>query len=276
LALLKEHHLFIGTWDEHEDKRRTRVTSILDFIAQTFDASKIAKGSVNIGKYDEWAKKTFPRGLMGRRKRYLNEEGKVIEGRHRSCVGPKFISVFMSIAEFGLLTDKNQDDSLPHKRAEMVWNALYAKGLISVKFCARKWAVCREEMVKSEIIVITDRNYGPQKAMKWDEGRYFPGLGLWKCKRQPSLLEPGCYSTRTRREEREQEHNTLLYKQPTDFRDFGSGQFSRPPPVEKQAASSNITHQNDIPEARTWKIRSHCLARPQHRLQRFRVGQAVI
>jgi hypothetical protein len=231
--LLKEHHLFNGTWEENEDKRKIRVTGILDFITKTFDASKIAKGSVNIGKYDEWAKKKFPRGLTRRKRRYLNEEGKIVEGRHRSCVGPKFISVFMSIAEFGLLTDKNQDDSLPHKRAAMVWNALYAKGLISVKFCARKWAVCREEMAKSEIIVITDRNYGPQKAMKWDEGRFFPGLGLWKCKRRSSLLEPGCYSTRTRREEREEEHNTLLYKQPADFPDLGSGQFSRPPPIEK-------------------------------------------
>jgi hypothetical protein len=112
LALLKQHHLFSGTWDEHEDKRRTRVTSILDFIAKTFDASKIARGSVNIGKYDEWAKKKFPKGLTGRKKRYLNEDGKIVVGCHRSCVGPKFISVFMSIAEFGLLTDKNSDDSL--------------------------------------------------------------------------------------------------------------------------------------------------------------------
>jgi hypothetical protein len=228
LCLFQSNRLFSGAWGDNENKRKTRTQSILTFISQTFDASKCAKGSVNVGKYDEWAKKKFPNGFTGGRKRYLNQEGKVVRGCRRSHVGPTFISVFMSIAEFALLIDKNKDETFPHKRAEQVWNALYLRGLISVKFCARKWAVCREEMVRCGVIVITDRNYGPERAMKWEEGRFFPGLGLWKGEKQVSLMGPSKLEKKNNRETR---HNTLLYTQPANMRRHGGEGHARPPPL---------------------------------------------
>jgi hypothetical protein len=227
LGLFQSNRLFSGAWGDNENRRQTRTQCILTFISQTFDASKCAKGSVNVGKYDEWTRKTFPTGITGGRKRYLSEEGTVVEGCRRSHVGQQFISVFMSIAEFALLLDKNKDGTFPHRRAEEVWNALYRKGLISVTFCARKWAVCREEMVRSGVIAITDRNYGPERAMKWEEGRFFPGLGLWKREKQVSLMVP----IRQEKKTEEQRHNTLLYTQPEKMRRHDRRGNPRPPPL---------------------------------------------
>jgi hypothetical protein len=228
LALIREHRLFNGAWAENESKRRSRTDSILTFISQTFDASKCENGSVNVGKYDEWAKNKFPNGFTGRRKRYLNEDGKIVCGCRRNRVGPRFISVFMSIAEFALLTDKNKDGSFPHKRAEKVWNALNLKGLISVKFCARKWAVCRESLVQHGIIEMTDRNYGPERAMKWEAGPFFPFLGLWQGEKQVSLSVP----LRVEKKRVEERHNTLLYMQPGKLTGVDGKSMPRPPPEE--------------------------------------------
>jgi hypothetical protein len=186
------------------------VRDILKFIAATFDAGKCAHGSVSVGKYDEWAAEKFPGGLTGRTRSGLAEDGNVVDGQ-AVHVSPGFIGVFLAVCEFALLTDKNQDDSLPHRRAQELWEALYAKGLISVPFCARKWAACREEMVRHGVVAITDRDYRHGKAMRWALGPYFPFLGLWKTPRPPSLLGPGCLTRRWRR--REQGHNTLLRKQ---------------------------------------------------------------
>ena len=226
LSLFQKNRLFSGEWSDNKSKRKTRTESILTFMGQTFDASKCAKGSVNIGKYDEWAKKAFPNGFKGRSRRYLNEKGEITENHHRTCVSARFLSVFMSIAEFALLTDKNKDGSFPHKRAERVWNALYAKKLITVRFCARKWAQTRERLVQHGVIVITDRNYGPDKAMKWKEGSYFPGLDLWKGEKLESLGAPHVLDERRQNNE----HNTLLYKQPVKSGEFHVKGVPRSPP----------------------------------------------
>src|SRR5260370_14194922 len=198
LALFHDRRLFSGNWEENLTRRILRVRSILHFIATTFDASKCAKGSVNVGKYDAWAKKNFPNGLRGRKRRALALDCTVTE-RPGIHVSSKFIAGFLSVCEFALLTDKNRDNTLPHKRAKEIWDSLYAKGLISVPFCARKWATCRDEMVKCGIVQITNRHFGPGKAMEWALGPYFPFLGLWKAKKQSSLQGPGCFTKNKRR-----------------------------------------------------------------------------
>jgi hypothetical protein len=210
LKYLHEHNLFTGPWEENQGRRRSRVKDILKFIERTFDPGKCANGSVNVGKYDAWAAKKFPGGLTGRTRSGLDENGNKVEGQPIH-VSPGFIAAFLAVTEFALLIDKNQDESLPHHRAESLWEALYAKGLFSVSFCARKWAVCREAMVRHGVVAITDRDYHHGKAMKWAVGPYFPFLGLWKTPKQPSLLGPGCFTKRLR--EKQQRHNTLLLKQ---------------------------------------------------------------
>jgi hypothetical protein len=228
LRYLRDERLYTPPWDEHLARRKARVRSILNFIARTFDPAKCAKGSVNVGKYDAWAEKKFPQGLTARGRKGMDEYGEVVEGQGVQ-VGPRFIAAFVAVCEFALLADKNRDDSLPHRRAEELWEALHAKGLVPVAFCARKWAACRDELERHGIIRVTDRDYGPGKAMRWDVGVYFPFLGLWKRERQRSRVGGGTLPGR-RREEREKGHNTWLYQRPPGT---GSGvrlMPARPPP----------------------------------------------
>jgi hypothetical protein len=228
LRYLRAERLYTPPWEGHLARRKSRVRSILNFIALTFDPAKCARGAVNAGKYDAWAERKFPEGLIARGRKDLTEYGEVVEGQGVQ-VSHRFIAAFLAVCEFALLIDKNRDDSLPHRRAEELWQALYAKGLLSVPFCARKWAACRDELERHGIIKVTDRDYGPNKAMKWDLGPYFPFLGLWKAPKQRSLVGEGCLPGK-RKETREQGHNTWLCQQPART---GSGvrlRPARPPP----------------------------------------------
>jgi hypothetical protein len=232
MQCLQDHRLFTGSWEQNLTRRKTRVYNILAFVAERFDPSKCANGHVNIGKYDEWAKKKFPNGLVGGHRRYMDEDGNIVDVAQNVHVSIKFIAVFVAVAEFALLTDKNQDNSVPHDRCKELWQALKAKGLIAVSFNDRKWAVCREELAKLGIIAITDRNYGPDKAMKWDTGTYFPGLGLWKTNKQPSLLGPVDLASFLlgKNEKTTEEHNTFLSQVTREESVLGRLSRSRPPP----------------------------------------------
>jgi hypothetical protein len=231
LDFLKDNSLFTGPWEENLSRRQTRVKSILRFVARTFDARKCGNGSVNVGKYDQWTRRSFPTGLVGGKGDYLTEEGTVVRVEKNIPVGPDFIGVFMAVCEFALLADKNRDGSLPHARAEELWNKLQAEGVITVKFDARKWAVCRDELEKHGIIQITDRCYGHGKAMKWAVGLYFPFLGLWKTPKQPSRLGPvGTVTVFSERGEREETHNTLLHSQSPRGAVSAGSRLPRPPP----------------------------------------------
>jgi hypothetical protein len=223
LRYLRDERLFTHPWEEHLARRKARVRSILDFIARTFDPAKCAKGSVNVGKYAAWAEKQFPEGLIARGRKDLTEYGEIIDG-HEMNVGPQLIAAFVAVCEFALVIDKNRDDSLPHNRAQQLWEALYAKGLISIPFCARKWAACRDELERHGIVKVTDRDYGPGKAMRWATGPYFPFLGLWKGQKQRSLVGAGTLPGR-RKGTKEEGHNTWLYPRPPGT---GSGVRSRP------------------------------------------------
>jgi hypothetical protein len=227
LTYLHEENLFTGPWGQHRARRAARVKSILGFIARTFDPGRCAQGAVNVGKYDAWAAEKFPGGLTGRTRSRLTEEGEKVDGQEVN-VGRGFIAVFLAVCEFALLTDKNRDGSLPHRRAEELWQALYAKGLVSVPFDARKWAVCREGMVRHGVVVITDRDYHTGKAMRWDLGPYFPFLGLWKRPKPKSLPGPGSLVKKKRATTHK--HNTLLRRQPRRTGLVSPRMAARPPP----------------------------------------------
>lgn len=232
MQCLQDHHLFTGSWDQNLTRRKIRVRGILAFVAETFDPSKCANGSVNVSKYDEWARKKFPKGLIGGHRKEMDEFGNVVEVAQNIYISTKFMAVFMAVVEFALITDKNQDDTVPHDRCKELWNTLKEKGLIAVSFNDRKWAVCREELAKLGIITITDRNYSPTKAMKWDTGTYFPGLGLWKTKKRPSLQEPVALASflQGKNEKRAEGQNTFLLMEAGEDGVLGRLSRSRPPP----------------------------------------------
>jgi len=218
-------------------------------MSRTFNAAKCEQGSVNVGKYDDWAAERFPRGLTGRKRKDLTPEGKVVARGKVTRVSSDFVAVFLSVCEFGLVVNQNQDQTLPHKRAEALWDALHAKELINERFCARKWAVCREAMVRHGIIRITNRSYGPGHAMQWAVGPYFPFLGLWKARKKKDSagsrlhagkntwlsqerLSASTVSGSFKETDRAtQGHNTLLYKQPPKSMKLVSCRLPRPPPV---------------------------------------------
>jgi hypothetical protein len=228
LRYLRAERLFTPPWEEHLARRKSRVASILRFIATTFDPARCARESVNVHKYGQWAEKKFPEGLIACGRKSLTEYGEVVGGPQVN-VGPQFIAAFVAVCEFALLTDKNQDGSLPHRRAEQLWEALHPKGLLSVAFCARKWAACRDELERHGIVKVTDRDYGPGKAMRWDVGPYFPFLGRWKGQKHRSLVGGGILPG-GRKGTREKGHNTWLCQQPPGT---GSGvrlMPARPPP----------------------------------------------
>lgn len=198
LDYINQNGLFTGSWQQNAARRKARVKNILKRIAKTFDlnkcstrtmdAAKLEAWSVaNANKYEAWAKKKFPTGITGG-KQYVGEDGEIYQ--QHLHVGPQFIGVFIAVCEFGLVVDRNDDDSLPHERAKKTWKALHDKGLVTVPFCDRKWAVCRDVLDGYDIVKVIDRDYCSNKAMKWAVGQFFPGLGLWKTKKVPSLLPP--------------------------------------------------------------------------------------
>ena len=241
LDYIKQNFLFTGSWQQNEARRKARVKNILKRIAKTFDPNKCGTRTVdaaklqgwaatNANKYEAWAKKKFPTGITGG-KQYVGEDGEIYQ--QRLLVGPQFIGVFIAVCEFGLLVDKNEDDSLPHERAKATWKILHDNGLVTVPFCDRKWAVCRDMLEQYGIVKVIDRDYCTNKAMKWAVGHFFPGLGLWKTKKMPSLLPP---ITLTEFAEmngtREQEGlNSLLRQQSAETGERSFLHLIRPPPT---------------------------------------------
>jgi hypothetical protein len=238
LEFLRDERLFTGPWEQHLTRRKARVRAILRYITRTFDASKCARGSVNVGKYNGWVAVHFPWGLAGRRRKDLTPEGEVVERGNVTRVRPIFLATFLAICEFALVLSKNKDQSLPTRRAKQLWDALYAKGLVKERFSGRKWAVCREAMVRHGVIRITDRSYGPGHAMRWDVGPYFPYLGLWKAvRRERSRVQVPrtCQDTKHSRQRGERtgrkRYNTWLYKHPLKGACVASCRLPRPPPT---------------------------------------------
>jgi hypothetical protein len=238
LDFLRDERLFTGPWEEHLTRRKARVRAILRYITRTFDASKCARGSVNVGKYRGWVAVHFPWGLAGRRRKDLTPAGEVVERGNVTRVRPAFLATFLAVCEFALATNENKDQTLPTRRAQQLWDALYEKGQVQERFCGRKWAVCREAMVRYGVIRITDRSYGPGHAMRWDVGPYFPYLGLWKAGRRertkgaaPRTCQGGKHGRQREEGTENKRHNTLLYKHPLKGACIATCRLPRPPPL---------------------------------------------
>src|SRR5262249_43227248 len=88
LDFLKANNLFTGPWGENLSRRKTRVRGILKFLARDFDAGKCGKGSVNVGRYESWAREKFPEGLVGGTAGYLTEEGEVVRVKKNLRISP--------------------------------------------------------------------------------------------------------------------------------------------------------------------------------------------
>ena len=158
----------------------------------------------------------------------------IVREQSRTVADWEFVSVFLSLVEYVVLHDKNNDDSVPSARAQSLWTLLFDQGVIAVPFCPRKWKIVRDRLERLGVLKI-DHLYYRGQAMKWWANTWFPGLGLWKAKKAKRLGEalPVMEFLIGQREGREI-HNSLVQhiskesEAPSLF--WGSG---RDPPTNK-------------------------------------------
>ena len=165
---------------------------ILQHVAETFDPAKCCgpRYRISFGKYDKWAHAHAFGGIRGRDRRFVDEYGNVVVKKSRRMVGWQFVSAFLSVIEFCLISDPNEDGSLPQDRAEDLWDGCFKAGLIKVPFCEKKWSICRDWLEEQGVIKIVDRRYWRGRAMRWAVSTDLDRMlaEWWRKKRKPSLI----------------------------------------------------------------------------------------
>ena len=237
LAYIKANDLFTGSWEHNCGRRRGRVKWILKRIAKTFDSAKCrgVRHEIKVGQYNNWARSHVgSTGIKGRDRRSIDEYGNEVVTRSRYRVDWQFVSMVCSIVEFCLVDSPNEDGSLPQARAEELWSRCFEGGQVQVRFCEKKWAICRDWLERLGVVKIVDRNWRRGQAMRWKVGDGFDRLPQWwKRERRPSLLEAVALEAFL---EDGKQTTTLLNSYPTqggsDLVDCvpGVSGFTRPPP----------------------------------------------
>jgi hypothetical protein len=116
LDFIKKNSLFTGNWEQRRAKRKVRVGQILSFIGKTFNPALCTgvRHEINFGKFDQWAKQHCPDGWRRQASRWLDEYGIAhTRQRSRTVADWQFVSLFLSITEYLVQHDKNEDDSVP-------------------------------------------------------------------------------------------------------------------------------------------------------------------
>ncbi len=192
LDFIQQHGFYTGDWAEGLGRRRTRVGGILNYIANTFDPERCRSSRpvvwIPVGRFKRWSR--ICTGWRAVERITLDEYGRIMRKRDRTVVGPEFLSVFMSVVEYVLITDKNEDDTIPQERAKAIWEDLYRTGQTDVRYCPRKWAVCRNRLEAMGIIRI-DHEHHHGQAMKWWPTDKFPLQPKeWKAEKARGMLDP--------------------------------------------------------------------------------------
>lgn len=186
LDYIKANGFYTPPWDNQA--RADRVKSILEFIAQTFDPEKCkssgeAKPQIKVGKYDNWARQHSGEFRTPARLG-VDEYGRRRIVRAAVRVDHRDFSEFLSVFEFCAVIDPNEDDSIPEKRAQAVWPGQYRP------WNPMRWRLCRDVLERKGVIKVTDRNWGPQKAMRYAPGDGFDRLhAWWKREKKPSMFD---------------------------------------------------------------------------------------
>jgi hypothetical protein len=209
LTFIRQSKLYTGRWEDNYCHRHARVEGILRYISQTFDPSKCqgVHYDIKVGKYDKWARRHCSTGWRSTVHR-VDEYGSVTDIKDRTVADWHFVSVFLSIAEYCLLQDKNPDNSVPQARVEELWGLLEEKGIIDFVFCPRKWKIVRDKLERRGLLSVNHVWYRDQ-AMCWEVGLYFPGAGLWKAMKVRGMLEAGSLEELIGRG-KEDRHNTYM------------------------------------------------------------------
>ena len=188
LAYIRQNRLFTGSWEQNLGRRRSRVRWILKRIGQSFDPSKCrgVRHEIEVGKFDNWARSHAFHGVKRRDRKNVDEFGNIVVSKGRGRVDWRFVSAALSIIEFCLTADPNEDGSLPQARVEDLWSRCCE----NVPFCDRKWALCRDWLEKQGVVKVVDRNWHRGKAMRWAVVVDLDRLAQWwKKEKKPGLLE---------------------------------------------------------------------------------------
>ena len=122
MEFIKANNLYTGAWQDNAAKRQVRVGQILPFIAKTFDPSLCTgvRHDINFGKFNQWARQYCPDGWRASPRRGLDQfQNVIVRQRSRAVADWEFVSLFLSIAEYIVLHDKNEDDSVPSARLRL-------------------------------------------------------------------------------------------------------------------------------------------------------------
>lgn len=211
LAFIRQQRLYTGDWNEGLGRRTIRVGQILDFIGHTFDVNKCRSSrpvvTVNLKRFVRWAR--ICDGWRAERTT-VDEYGRIMRKRDRTVVGPDFLAVFMAVVEYVLITDRNEDDTVPQERAKAIWDDLYRTGQTNVKYCPRKWAICRNRLESMGVIRIDHTHFHGQ-AMKWWPTDLFPCQPKeWKAEKVRGMLDPVELGEFLKEKREGEQHNSLL------------------------------------------------------------------
>jgi hypothetical protein len=161
LDYLRANGLFTGRWEENEQKRAGRITYNLDYLRRTFDPAKLSRStggdlaSIDLFEYRRWADRHYPTGI---------EAATVDE-----------VNVFLAITKFCLVTDPNEDGTLPYQRFKAIWELLYKSGRVKRQFRWERFVQIRNRLEQDDVVVISGEP-SPGKAQKWRVGRSFPNF----------------------------------------------------------------------------------------------------
>jgi hypothetical protein len=211
LDYLEDQHLYTGEWDDNLARRTSRVRSILNYTAQTFDAQKVKHGKVDLGKFDKVAAKHA----------------------ERIGVSANWVSVALSMIDF-CLKYPNPDGSLPQERAKRLWKSL------PVNECwdDLKWKAVRGGLRRLRVVSV-DGIYFPGRAMHWKRGDFYPGRHTYKnvvVKTQVKRVYRGAAFSFNNTQHTL--HNTLPGRHSYKSHSIPVLHCAQPPPQSKHAHSS--------------------------------------
>lgn len=97
-------------------------------------------------------------------------DGRLVE------IASEALGIYLAICLYVLDQDPNQrDGGIPYSRIKGLWNALAARGLVTVPFSYNPYRRCRTLLDQHDILNITDRHYSVGCSMRYGRGEWFPG-----------------------------------------------------------------------------------------------------
>jgi hypothetical protein len=158
LTHIRETGQYTGDWSETEAARESRIADILPFTARNFDPTHARQPvAVDPTEFRDWVAVNYPTGI-GKAK-------------------PEQVAVFLAITKFCVVTDPNEDGSLPYQRFESLWKNLKKENRVTRQFRWDFWRDVRDRLTADAVIHVHG-TVARRQAQKWLLGPRFPGSSV--------------------------------------------------------------------------------------------------